>query len=210
MTTNNAPAVRFTATPDEIAATRDNLMSGIATRADWERAHMPQDGRKAEGNILEALARHARAASKLDGMTLAFAARHGIDFVKEYNHQRVDGALMNEKAIPKTWEVMRVLNGASFAFDNEGHTTAATCLALEAQGKAKGAFSVAQHVNDTMRRWGHAATYNSGSTQSGSSLRAMAALGVVVKSGKDHAIAHDENFALMLKAAKAHNKTRSK
>jgi len=209
-TMTNTLTPRFEATDEEVNEKRENLLCGIAMRADWERAHVPLKGKKAEGHILETLLKHAKKARDLDAFTLSFAVRNGICFVEQYNHQRVDGALMNEKAIPKTWECMRVLNGSAFAFSSEGNTTAATCLALEAQARGGNPmFAVDVFVNDVMQRWGHT-NYHNGSTQSCSSLRAMVALGVVRKEGKGHVVSHDEHFRYMLKAAKTHDKARMK
>jgi hypothetical protein len=194
-------------TPEQLSAKRDNLFQGFDARIAYERDVLQDDVTAAT------VAKHKRNAEKtLDNATLAYAVANGIDFPSVFLDKRVEGAVVNEKALPKILVCLRVLNGGEFRVfqkgeESDNRTTAATILALDYARKNPNdtKFSYANFVNDTMGRWKRA-SYGAGGTQSGSSARALHALGIVNR----YSVVNNDAFEVMLKAARKADKLLSK
>jgi hypothetical protein len=191
---------------------RSEFLGALDARMEWERSHAA-DTEQAQNDlasILEYLAGarvrgRDRSGSNADAFTLAFAIAQGIDFRNVLLSTRVDGACFNVYGIPKMLGIMRVLNGSAFRSDSDDNTTAATVIALS-EGHSGGK-SMWNRINDLCSTWGMAGgRYGSGATQGGSTLRALAALGIVEKQGAGHFISNKEYFKLLVTAAKKHNK----
>lgn len=174
MTTNH---MRFSASPDAIETTRNNFITGCDARRNRER-HFPDNA-----SIMSFLSREVKAWEKCDAFTLAYAAAHGINPASLYLHERHGGEMFNIYAMPKVRFLMRVLNGARITSlsDSDAATSCGTIAALAAG--ITGGKALANDVNDYMNGSAGRKGYASGATQSGSTLRALEALGIVAKDG---------------------------
>jgi len=195
--------VRFPFDMATLEAKRGNLVLGINTRIEYETKNAPDTdkGQRDLISIVSYLGRQRDNARKIDAATLCFAEHIGMCFVNELNNKRVEGALCNVYAFPKMLACMAVLNGGSFRHDSDGRTIAATVLAMHA--KHAGGKRMWDAINAQCSAWGMGGgNYGSAATQGGSSLRAMAALGIVTKEGMGHAVASAEHFKTLLTAAR--------
>jgi len=210
--TTQTTEMRFPATIEEVIAKRDNYLAGLDSRINWERenAGADDDAQRELASIVEYLSGARvrgtrRDGSNADAFTLGYAVGRGINFPDLFLDKRVDGARCNVYAIPKMLAFMRVLNGAKFRDDSDDNTNCATVLALAS--KLTGGKRMWDHINETCSAFGMSGgRYGSGATQGGSSLRALAALGIVRKEGNAHVICDDDMFAILVKAAKARAK----
>lgn len=167
--------------PDMIEASRRDLLASLSARAIYE---IDVNGGDKTVKQIERL--HDRA-SKLDALTLAFAPATGLDWNEHINSHRRAGDRFNVYAISKLWEAMRVLNGSAFDLSgNDGATISGTIKAL-ARGVTNEKL-IANALNDFMnvlRGRDSGNPYTSGGTQASSSLRALEALGIVKRAGRD-------------------------
>lgn len=207
--THVAPVeLRFTITPQEVIDMRANYLMGIAMRAQWERdnAGSDVDSQRELNSLLDYLnspriVGKGRDGSNVDAVTLGYVKGRSLDFPTLFLDKRVDGARMNAYALPKTLAFCRILNGASFRDDSDDNTNCATIIALAA--KMTGGKLTWQHINETCSAFGMGGgNYGSGATQGGSSLRALAALGIVEKQGNAHIVCDAEMFGIIVKAAR--------
>jgi hypothetical protein len=176
-----ATSIFANVSPDMIEASRRDLLASLASRATYE-----LDSNGGEKTVRQIERLHDRA-TKLDSLTLAFAPATGLDWDQHVNSHRRAGDRFNVYAIPKLWETMRVLNGSAFdQSGNDGATLSGTIAAL-----ARGIVNeklIANALNDYMnvlRGRDSGNPYTSGGTQASSSLRALEALGIVKRTGRD-------------------------
>lgn len=200
--------MRFPCDADAVVAKRDNYVSGINARVQWERDNAPQteQGARELASIVDYLTGArclgtGRDGSNADAFTLGYAVARGIDFPSLFLSQRRDGARCNVYAIPKMLAVMRVLNGGAFRDDSDDNTLCATVLALAA--KLTGGKKMWEHINATCSAFGMGGgNYGSGATQGGSSLRALAGMGIVAKEGTGHVVIDADMFKILVTAAR--------
>lgn len=213
----SSPSVvmRFPCTLEDVASKRSNYLAGLDARMEWERANVADtdEARKNLASILDFLSSTKVRGAKRDGsnadaFSLGYAVAHGIDYTVELVSKRVDGALRNVYSITKDLAFQRVLNGAKFRDDADDNTNAATILMLAAE--MNGGKRAWDFINATMVTFGSAATYSSGATQGGSSLRALASLGIVEKVGNAHNVINKDSFKLLVTAAKARLRSATK
>jgi hypothetical protein len=192
--------MKHDATPDMIEGARANLILAIETREAFERSLITEANDNA--SMMKFLSRYKREASKLDAFSLAYAAATNFDFVAHFNSTRYEGARFNIYAAPKLHFLMRVLNGANWQSltDSDSATLAGTLAALES-GHTEGK-RIANALDDFMNSIAGRRDYKSGGTQSGSSLRALEALGIVRKaSARAWEIADKTAFKTLARAA---------
>jgi hypothetical protein len=169
--------MRFSANLDGISSSRADLLSAISERALYE--HDINSGEKTAVQ----LSRYYDRATKLDAFTLAYASATALDWHAHINSHRRTGDRFNIYAISKLWEVSRVLNGGSFdTSGNDGMTCAGVVAALSRGITNQKRIEIALNDYATSVR---GKTYTAGNTQASSSLRAMEALGIVKRVGRD-------------------------
>jgi hypothetical protein len=189
----------FEATPEQIDATRKNLLDAIDERTRFEQSLVTDAFDNA--SILRFLDRYRKHASKLDAFSLGWAASHNFDFISHLNSTRYEGARFNVYAMPKLHDLMRVLNGGSWQNleDSDAATLAGTVIALK-NGVTAGK-QIANALDDFMNTTAQRTGYKSGSTQSGSSLRALEAIGAVKKTGaRTWEIADQKMIGVLMRA----------
>lgn len=169
-----------TADSDALSAMRDNINVGVRERITFEVA---ANAGKTDSKSLANIERCLDNAARYNAFTLHYLASVAFDFSAYVNSTKHDGKRANVYSISKLEIIANVLNGGSFVPDSDSRTTAATLLALKA-GHLTGA-AINKFVDAKMTEWncGGSAGYTSGATQSGSSLRALEALGVVKRDG---------------------------
>ena len=203
----------FNATEAECVTVRQNALSGIDARIQWEKLNKSDDS-VAQRQIVNKLATHAAFVMKLDHSTLAFIARNPtlffseseendtgrvIDFHQIFTSQRRGNQCFNEKAIRKLFVVSRVLNGSTFFDTSDDETTMNVVLML---GKGIFAGKELSFGLDDLMSAVREKRYTAGGTQSSSSLRALEALGVVSKvNGRTWRIADANRFQRLLDGA---------
>ena len=206
----DADAERAPLTREAIEATRADMLAGIEDRIAWERANNTNPAHLE--SIVKTLGTHRKHVANADAYTLVGAAELGISRAY-YTSTRVSGACRNVYSMSKILVLSRVYYGSAFHTRGDDATLAATILALDialdsdaTRRNAFKHFTIPNYVNAVCSAWGMGRTpgsYTSGGTQSGSSLAAMEALGIIAYERGSWKIANPIAWDRVLKAAKA-------
>ena len=182
---------------ETIELVRNDLLSGIAKRADFERAL--DAGNESIQNTLQTFRRNVERA---DAFTMGGAQALGMggDFLMS---QIVRDACRNVYSLSKCLVLCRVWQGSAFGTRGDDATTFATIIAIAEGREGKALSNRVDQICSALGMGKMPGVYTSGSTQSGSSVAALQALNVLETKHGGRNVKNPDAWGILLKAAKA-------